>query len=140
MRHFETTTIIDAPADRVWTVLRDTGSWPEWDSGIVRVEGELEEGERIKVVSELNPKRAYPVRVAVLEPGRMVWRGGMPLGLFRGVRTYTVTPDGEGRTAFRMREEFSGPLLPLIWRSMPDMGPSFEQFARGLKQRVESGA
>ena len=76
----------------------------------------------------------------MLERGRMVWRGGMPLGLFRGLRSYTLTPDGEGRTAFRMREQFSGPLLPLIWRSMPDMGPSFEQFARGLKQRVESGA
>ena len=24
-------------------------------------------------------------------------------------------------------------------RSMPDLGPSFQRFARGLKQRVESG-
>jgi hypothetical protein len=140
MRHFETATTIDAHVDRVWAVLRDVGSWPNWDSGVVRVEGRLEQGERIKVVSELNPKRAYPVTVAELEPGRMVWRGGMPLGLFRGVRTYTLRPDGEGQTDFTMREEFTGPLLPLIWRSMPDMGPSFEQFARGLKQRVESGA
>jgi len=38
-----------------------------------------------------------------------------------------------------MREEYTGPLLPLIWRSMPDLGPSFQRFARGLKQRVESG-
>jgi hypothetical protein len=37
-----------------------------------------------------------------------------------------------------MREEYTGPLLPLIWRSMPDLRPSFERFARGLKQRVES--
>jgi hypothetical protein len=25
------------------------------------------------------------------------------------------------------------------WRSMPDLGPSFGRFARGLKPRVESG-
>jgi hypothetical protein len=62
----------------------------------------------------------------------------MPLGLFRGVRTYRLTPDGEGRTRFDMREEFSGPLAPLIWRSMRDMNPSFRQFAEGLRQRVES--
>ena len=43
-----------------------------------------------------------------------------------------------GEVAFRMREEYSGPLLRLIWRSMPDLGPSFERFARGLKQRAES--
>jgi hypothetical protein len=68
----------------------------------------------------------------------MTWTGGMPLGLFKGVRTFTLTPEGSGSTTFTMREEYSGPLLPLIWRSMPDLGPSFEQFANGLKQRAES--
>jgi hypothetical protein len=38
-----------------------------------------------------------------------------------------------------MREEYTGPLLGPIWRSMPDLGPSFEQFARGLKARAERG-
>ena len=38
-----------------------------------------------------------------------------------------------------MHERYSGPLLPLIGRSIPDLGPSFEQFAGGLKQRVERG-
>jgi hypothetical protein len=41
-------------------------------------------------------------------------------------------------TRFVMREECTGPLLPMIWRSMPDLGPSFEQFARGLKARAEA--
>ena len=141
MRSFETSTTIDASPERVWGVLGDTSSWPDWDSGVVRVEGELERGRRIKVVSELNPKRAYPVKVAELEPARgMTWVGGMPLGLFRGVRSYRLTPEGERRTRFEMREQFSGPLLPLIWRSMPDMNASFRQFAEGLKQRVEAGA
>ena len=30
-----------------------------------------------------------------------------------------------------------GDLLPLIWRSMPDLGPSFRQFADGLKERAD---
>ena len=60
----------------------------------------------------------------------------MPLGLFKGVRTFSLTPDGT-TTRFSMREEYSGPLLPLIWRSMPDLGPSFQQFARGLKAQAE---
>jgi hypothetical protein len=38
-----------------------------------------------------------------------------------------------------MREEYTGPLLALIWRSMPDLRPSFEQFAVGLKARAEEG-
>ena len=39
-----------------------------------------------------------------------------------------------------MREEYSGPMVPLIWRSMPDLQPSFDKFARGLKARVERGS
>jgi hypothetical protein len=139
MRHFETRTTIDAPPERVWEILVDTGGWPGWDSGVVNVEGEPGEGNRLKITSELNPKRAYPVKVTELDrPRRMAWRGGMPLGLFTGVRAYSLTPEGEGRTRFDMREEFSGPLLPLIWRTMPDMNDSFRQFATGLKARAES--
>jgi hypothetical protein len=37
-----------------------------------------------------------------------------------------------------MREEYSGPLLGLIWKSIPDLGPPFDQFADGLEQRVEA--
>jgi hypothetical protein len=62
----------------------------------------------------------------------------MPLGLFKGMRTFSLSPQSGGTTKFTMREEFSGPLLPLIWRSMPDLGPSFDQFANGLKQRAEN--
>jgi hypothetical protein len=28
-------------------------------------------------------------------------------------------------------------VLGLIWRSMPDLQPSFDQFARGLKERAQ---
>jgi hypothetical protein len=80
------------------------------------------------------------VTVTELTPGQgMVWSGGMPLGLSKGVRTYRVAPEGEGRR-FTMREQYSGPLLPLIWRSMPDLQPSFDRFARGLKARVEAAS
>jgi len=92
------------------------------------------------VVSSANPKRAFPVRVTEFVPGeRMTWTGGMPLGLFTGVRTYTLKPDGAA-TRFTMREEYTGAFLPLIWRSMPDLGPSFRQFADGLQQRAEAGS
>jgi len=43
-----------------------------------------------------------------------------------------------GVTRFTMEERFSGPLLPLIDRTLPDFSPSFEKFAGGLKRRAES--
>ena len=121
-------------------MLADGATWPSWDSGVDAVEGSIEPGQTIKIRSQAAPGRAFPVKVTRFEPpAHLRFSGGMPLGLFRGVRTYEVSPGGDGQVTFRMREEYAGPLLPLIWRSMPDLGPSFQQFARGLKQRVEAG-
>jgi hypothetical protein len=80
------------------------------------------------------------VKVTEFVPGRrMVWSGGMPLGLFKGARAFELQPQGDGTTRFLVREEYTGPLLPLLWRTMPDLGPSFTQLARGLKAEAERG-
>jgi hypothetical protein len=140
MRYYEAKSTIAASPDAVWAVLSDGASWPSWDSGVDAVEGRIAPGETIKIRSQAAPGRAFPVKVTKFEPpGQLRFSGGMPLGLFRGVRTYEVAPAPDGGASFRMREEYTGPLLPLIWRSMPDLGPSFDQFARGLKARVEAG-
>jgi hypothetical protein len=137
MKHYESAAEIDASPDAVWAVLTDAGAYPDWDSGVQSVEGTIAPGEQITVRSEANPARAFPVKVTEFAPGqRMTWSGGMPLGLFKGVRTFALTPSGDG-TRFVMREQYTGPLLPLIWRSMPDLQASFDQFAAGLKARVE---
>jgi hypothetical protein len=139
MRYYEARSTIAASAEAVWAVLIDGASWPKWDSGVDAVEGRIAMGETLKIRSQAAPGRAFPVKVTLFAPpARLRFSGGMPLGLFRGVRTYEVSGDADGQVAFRMREEYSGPLLPLIWRSMPDLGPSFQRFATGLKQRVES--
>ena len=138
MKSYDASATIAAPPETIWSILTDTPAYAQWESGVRTVEGRIAPGEKIKVVSEANPGRAFPVKVTSFEPGRsMVWSGGMPLGLFTGVRTFTLTPEN-GATRFEMREEYTGPLLPMIWRSMPDLGPSFEQFARGLKARAEA--
>ena len=89
---------IDARADEVWAVLADVGSYADWENGVERVEGRLALGEKLKVFSELNPGRGYPVKVSELTQGQgFTWTGGVPLGLFKGVRTYRLAPQGEGR-------------------------------------------
>lgn len=139
MKTYEAQAAIDASSERVWTVLMDGAGYSRWDSGIERVEGTLADGKTIQVHSKLVPGRAFPVKVAIDAPHRtMTWTGGMPLGLFRGVRTFRVTDAGGGATRFEMREEFTGPLLKPIWKKMPDLGPSFDQFADGLKREAGS--
>ena len=140
MRFYEATTDIAAGPEEVWAVLSDAVRWPSWDSGVDSVEGRLALGEKVTIRAAMAPNRAFPVTVTTWEPPtRLRFSGGMPLGLFRGVRTYSLYPNGPGLTKFHLREEYTGPLLGLIWRSMPDLAPSFDRFARGLKQWVESG-
>jgi uncharacterized protein YndB with AHSA1/START domain len=140
MRSHEATAQIDAGPEQVWDVLVDGAGWTTWDSGVTAVDGRIAAGEKVRISTAAAPGRAFPVTVSTVDrPRRLVLRGGMPLGLFRGERTYTLTPDGPGRTTFVVREEFTGPLLGLIGRSIPDLQPSFTQFAEGLKKRVETG-
>jgi hypothetical protein len=138
MKAYDAQSTIQASPEAIWAILTDGAGYSKWDSGVVSVEGHIAPGETIKVVSSANPGRTFPVKVTEFVPGKkMVWSGGMPLGLFKGVRTFSLTPDGDGGTRFHVREEYTGPLLPMIWRSIPDLAPSFNQFASGLKSRAE---
>ena len=139
MKSYEASSMIDAAPAAVWSVLVNGANYTDWDSGVQQLDGRIAPGEKLKLVSAASPGRAISVKVTEFSPERsMQWSGGMPLGLFRGVRTFTLTPAGDGATRFELREEFTGPLLSVIWRSMPDLGPSFEQFAQGLKHKVET--
>jgi uncharacterized protein YndB with AHSA1/START domain len=132
VRSFEASSFIDAPPNVVWAALTDVSAWPDWDSGVTKVAGELAHGKKLSITVKANPGRAFRVKVTELTaPQRMVFRGGMPLGLFTGLRTYTLAPEGTG-TRFTMREVYTGLLAGLIFKSIPDLGPSFRQFAEGL--------
>lgn len=109
-----------------------------WNTTVDRVEGRIAAGEKVTVHAKISPGRAFPVKVVEFEPARkMVWSGGMPLGLFKGERTFSLTPKG-GAVEFEMREVYSGLLAPLIGKSIPDLQPAFDEFAAALKKRVEA--
>ncbi|HEY6315489.1 MAG TPA: SRPBCC domain-containing protein [Streptosporangiaceae bacterium] len=140
MQYYEASPVIASSPEAVWAVLTDGAAWPSWESGGGRLDGQISPGEKITIRSQAAPGRAFPVKVTNFDPSaRLRFSGGIPLGLFGGVRTFEVSPDGTGGTAFRVREEYTGPLLALIWPSMPDLGPSSGRFAQGLKRRAETG-
>lgn len=138
MKRYEASASIAASPDAVWAILTDASAYPEFDPYCDKIEGTIAVGNTIKAFSKLSPGRAFPVKVAEMtESARMVWQGGMPFGLFKGVRTFTLRAEGAG-TAFELSEVFSGPMLKLIGGSIPDMTEPFEAFATGLKARAEA--
>ena len=141
MLAFEASSAIAASPEKVWGVLVQASDWPSWDSGVASVDGTIAPGKKLKIQSRVSPGRTFPVKVTKFaSPGDLEFTGGMPFGLFKGVRTYTLEADKSGGTLFTMREEYTGPLAASIGKSIPDLNPSFQQFASGLKSRVESGS
>jgi hypothetical protein len=131
---------ISAPPETVWTRLTDAASYPQWNPTVVKIDGTIALGQKIKLVSTLDPKRTFSLKVAELDaPRLMVWSSGMPLGLFTGRRTFTLAPGVDGGTDFAMEEVFSGPMAPMITKAIPDMTESFAQFAAALKAAAEAG-
>lgn len=130
---------IKAPPDVIWELLTDADGYPDWNPAVLGIEGDISEGRRIALTSIVSPERQFKLNVSDVEPPcRMVWSDGMPLGLFKGVRTFEVAPRDDGSSDFTMTEVYSGLMAPLITKSIPDMTDSFEMFAEGLKAAAET--
>ncbi len=138
MKRFASTVVIIATPERIWSILTDAARYPDWNTTVSKVEGRIAPGVRIVVHAVISPGRAFPVKVTAFDPPRrMVWRGGMPLGLFVGERVFELTSTSPGSVQFSMRESFAGPLASLIGRTIPDLQPAFDEFAAALKREAE---
>jgi hypothetical protein len=130
---------IQAPAERIWALLTDARRVPEWSSTVTSLDGEIALGQKLAMVVPLAPKRTFRPKVTRLVANHaMEWCDGFA-PMFRGVRTFTLTPRTGGVTEFAMVEVFSGLMLPMIKRSLPDFGPAFETYAADLKRAAEKG-
>ena len=139
MKSFSVRTLIRATPERIWALLTDAAGYTRWNNTVNKVEGKIVPGGSVTVHPKINPGRAFPVKVTEFEPSRrMVWTGGMPLGIFKGERTFTLEPGSNGEVEFSMREEYTGLMAPLIGRSIPDLQPAFDEFASDLKRAAEA--
>ncbi|MEX1255166.1 MAG: SRPBCC domain-containing protein [Dehalococcoidia bacterium] len=133
---------ISAPPERVWVLLADFGSFPEWNPFIREAEGQLEEGARLRVFLQPSGGRGMTFRPTVLtaEPQRELrWLGhlGLP-GVFDGEHIFTIEPLDGDRVRFIQREVFTGLLVPLFARSLDrDTLRGFQEMNQALKERAE---
>lgn len=127
---------IRAKASRVWYLLTDAQGFPRWNSTVTKIEGEIREGERIRLHVPGTSRTFTPKISGVVPNQRMVWTGGFA-PLFKGVRVFELKACDDGSTDFSMEEHFAGLMLPLVRRSFPDFGPVFERYATDLKNEAE---
>ena len=134
---------IKASAERVWRLLTDFASYPEWNPFIRQISGEPITGERLEVRIEPPGGRGMTFRPTVLnaEDNRELrWLGHLLVpGLFDGEHSLTIQPLEENRVRFVQREGFKGLLVPLFARSLENNTQrGFEEMNRALKERAEA--
>jgi len=140
MKIFEASTAINASPETIWNILADPNGYPDWDLSMDHIEGKLALGETVRFFTKLS-EQAFPVKVTAFEPEtKMVLTGGMPFGLFKSERTHTLTPSNDGQTTFHTQEVFSGLLLPVFGKNLPDLTENFKGFAAALKKQAEESA
>jgi hypothetical protein len=129
-------TNIRANATVIWRLLTDAQGFPRWNSTVSRIEGQIREGERLRLHVP-GTDRTFTPRVSdVVANERMTWTGGFA-PIFKGVRTFTLRQCGDGTTDFVMEERFSGLILPLVKSSLPDFRPIFASYANDLAREAE---
>jgi hypothetical protein len=107
-----------ANAEILWRLLTDAEGFPRWNSTVGGVEGQIREGERLRLRVP-GTDRVLTPKVSGVKPNeRMTWTGGFA-PIFKGVRTFVLRPRNDGSTDFVMEERFSGLILPLVKGSMP---------------------
>jgi len=136
---YSVATNIAAPPEVIWQLLTDGPAYTRWNSTVVKLEGQIAPGQKIKLVSKVAPDRTFELTVSEFVPAqRMIWEDGN--SMFLGVRTFALTKNPDGTTHFGMAEVFSGGMLGMIEGSLPDFRPSFEAWAADLKRAAEGQA
>jgi len=136
-KQIKTSITINASKESVWKILMDFENYPEWNSFIKSVSGDVKVGNQIQI--KLQGMTFKPVVLTLNENTELKWLGHLWFkGLFDGEHKFKLTDNGNGTTNFEQSENFSGILVKLFSKSLDkDTKNGFEQMNKELKLRAE---
>ncbi len=124
--------VIKAEPSVIWELLTNADDFSKWNSTIISIEGKIQEGEKIKLISTLDPNRTFKLKVKeMIKEQKLIWGDAM------GKRTYTLQKHDQG-TLFTMNEKIGGFMFPLFANKIPSFDDAFEQFTADLKKEAEA--
>jgi hypothetical protein len=136
---------IQAPAERVWQLLTDFASFPNWNPFIRRIQGVAKEGQQLEVYIQPSGAKGMTFRPTILTtvPNcELRWVGHLFIpGLFDGEHSFVIERLNENRVQFIQRECFTGLLVPLLANQLDkDTKRGFEDMNRALKEQAEQNS
>jgi hypothetical protein len=133
---------VNASPERVWRILTDFASFPQWNPFMRRASGEVMKGAKLEVNMQPTGARSMTFRPTVLNVEsnhELRWLGRLWIpGLFDGEHILTIEQLGENHVRFVQREIFRGLLVPFLSRSLDkDTKRGFDEMNKALKVRAE---
>jgi hypothetical protein len=135
-----TSIVIDAPPEKVYSVLAAIESYPDWNPYHKKIEGEFKEGAKLKVyVTRPDGKKVeVPPHMMKIEKNKEITWGGGIKGIFYGVHSFRLSEMKDGRTILRHDEDFSG--FAINFADLPPdvIAQGYQEMNMALKKKVEN--
>lgn len=141
-RNIETTILINASLEAVWSVLIDFDQYPSWSPTVRFFEGNPKVGNRSKVLLR-QPNgmqiKMNPMFLNIDKDRELRWQGRLWMnGIFDGEHYFLLESLPNGQTLLIQGESFSGILIPLLKKMIDgETKNGFILFNQALKDRVE---
>lgn len=137
-KHYQSSVLVHAPAERIWRVLSDVEQWQQWTASITRIEAlsgdTFAPGARFRI---LQPRLKPAIwTITELQPGRrFTWESKQPGIRVVGDHLIETQPQG---CKLSLSVTFAGPLGGLVgWLGGKLTQRYIAMEAEGLKRRVE---
>lgn len=141
-KEIRTEIVIQAPAEKIWKILTDFDSYPNWNPFIKSITGQVVQNSIFKVVIEAPDSKPMTFKPKVLvfeEEKEFRWLGHFLFrGLFDGDHKFELIDHKNGTTTFVQSEQFSGVLVPFL-RKMLDTKTvkGFDLMNKKIKELAE---
>lgn len=123
---------VNASPMEVWRVLTEAENYPNWNSNIISIAGNIALDQKIKLRTTLDSSRTFTLKIKEFQPNALLqWCNS------KGIRTF-VLKEKKGGTSITMTEKIGGLMYPLYAKYLPSFNDSFEIFMSDLKKIVET--
>lgn len=134
---------INAPKSVVWDILADVDAYPEWNSLVTELKGDLAPGRKITVKLQQPGSKPMSFSPKVLSAdldGGLIWKGKLFIpGVFDGEHHFELDATGSDQCVFRHFEVYRGVLVPLLKKMLETQTKTgFEHMNNALKRRAEN--
>lgn len=138
--HISTSIIINADITTVWETFTHFESYPQWNSFIKSINGDVRKGAKINV--EIDGMKFKPEVISFEKEKELIWLGNFILPrIFDGKHAFKFQRNTNGTTTLIHEEHFRGLLLPLMKKKLrTEVIDGFKQFNEILKKKSEARA